>query len=441
MANEFVQQEGLALVQIELRVSNTKTIPLLGQTVTLQRAEITETCEDICKAKFIIQCATRDYVDKLLREAQADATPRMRWRIGIGFAEGVAEWMPWQDHIITSSGSALEGLGVTSGYTTIIETADVLWEIDRINAVKARKGKISDIVREIADSYGFPNVIEPTKTNGLYYQSYISDYEFVRRRMVPRALNDKNRGNYQFYFRDGTFHFHTIDYQASLKDFVYYASPGTNLSVHDYTQDSIDQGAAGVRVVYYDPYTGEFGSVESDPSQTLRLSNTAPDMIKTLPGAARNIMLTIGTNRDIDPTSIVSNVFESAKSSVYTLKLKVPRTLFFRANDICRMTIQPDKEQVPPSSGTYQVTKINMIVDKTTLVSEVTMRRGEFLTKDRTHAQLAQSGASVIQPSRGADGQDPNFKAVASSILTKGSGKQMSKTVVLDTLNPNVPPS
>lgn len=441
MANEFIQQEGLAITQLEIRVSDTETIPILGQTATLTGAEITETCENICRARFVVQCATRDYVDKLLRQAQAGATPKVRWRIGIGFPEGVTEWIPWQNHIIVNSGSALEGLGASSGYTTIIETADALWEIDRINTVKSRKGKISDIVREIAESYKFPHVIEPTKTNGLYYQSYTSDYEFIRRRMVPRALNDKNRGNYQFYVRDGTFHFHTIDYQASLKDFVYYASTGTKLSVHDYTQSSIKLGSSGVAVIYYDPYTGSFGAVKSDPSQTLRLSNTSPDVIKSLPGAARNIMFTIGSNRDIDPDSIASNVFESSKSGVYALKLTVPRTLFFRANDICRITIQPDKDQVPPSSGTYQVSKIAMIVDKTSLISEITLKRGEFLTKEKTHTSLENAGESVVQPYRGAVGQDPNFKSVASSIITKGSGKQVSRTVVVDTLSPYSAPN
>lgn len=439
MANEFVQREGIALLDMELRVSDTKTIPILGQSVILTKAEIVETCEGISNATFFVQSATRDYVDKLLKEAQADKTPRMRWRLGIGFPDGAAEWIPWQDHIIRSSGSALEGLGAASGYTTILKTADVLWEIDRINRTSARKGKISEIVQAVVDRYGLPSVIEPTKTNGLYYQSYISDFQFIKQRMVPRALNDKGRGNYQFYIRDGTLHFHTIDYQAELKDFVYYGSPGSKLTVQDQAQELIDEGAAGVRVVFYDPYTGKFGAESSNPEHTLRLSNTSPDTLK-LAGAERNIMLTVGTNRDIDPASITSNVFESAKSGVYTLTLMIPKTLFFRANDLCRITIQPDNKQVPPSSGTYQVYKIVHSVDKTSLVSEVVLRRGEFLSKDKTHGDLQKSGESVIQPSRGAEGQDPNFKSVASSAITKGSGKQMSRTTIIETQSANSSP-
>lgn len=438
MAIEFTQQDGVALAQMELRVSDTESVPVLSQEVLLNRAEVTEVCDGITSAVFTVQSATRNYVDNLLKKAQSEKTPTVRWRIGIGFPGGQAEWIPWQDHIIRSSCSVLQGLGVGSGYMTILKTSDRLWEIDRINRTMARKGKISDVVKAIADFYKLPSVIEPTKTNGMYYQSFISDYEFIRKRMVPRAINDKKRGNYQFYLRDGTLHFHTIDYQAELKNFVYYGSPGSNLTSQDFSQELIDAGSAGVRVVYYDPYTGKFGTEVSKPEQTLRLGNTSPDMTK-LAGSERNIMLTVGTNRDIDTTSISSNVFEASKSGIYTLTLSVPKTLFFRANDLCRVTIQPNSGQVPPSSGTYQVFKIVHNVDKSSIVSEIVMRRGEFLTKDKTHNGLNQPGSQVIQPRQSASGQDPNIKSVASSALTKGSGKQMSRTVILDTLNPNLP--
>lgn len=438
MANEFVQREGLALLDLELRVSDTKTIHILSQSVILHRAEITETAHGVTHAKFVVLSATRDYVDKLLKEAQSDKSPRIRWRLGVGFPEGAAEWIPWQDHIIRNSVSGMEGLGAATGYLTIIETADLLWEIDRINRVVARKGKISDIVKQIADSHKLASVIEPTKTNGLYYQSYISDYHFILDRMVPRAINDKNRGNYQFYLRDGVLHFHTIDYQAELKDFVYYHSPGSKLTIQDHAQDLIDAGAAGARVIFYDPYTGIFGAESSRPENTLRLSTSAPDLA-SLNGAERNILLAVGTNREIDQTSIASNAYETAKSDIYTLNLTIPRSVFFRANDLCRITIQPDNNQVPPASGTYQVARIMHNVDRTSLVSEVMLRRGEYLTKDRTHSNLEKAGEPVIQPRRSAEGQDPNFKAVASSTVTKGAGKQVSRTTVLDTQNPNKP--
>lgn len=436
MPVEFVQREGVALVEMELRVSNTEAVPVIGQSVVLQKAEFNETCDGICTATFTLNSATRDYVDNLLKKAQASETPSVRWRIGIGSQGGLAEWIPWQSHVIRSSSNALVGLGAASGYLTILRTADFLWEIGLVKRTSARKGKVSDIVRSIADFYGLPFVIEPTKTDGLYYQSFISDYEFIKNRMVPRAINDKNRGNYQFYLRDGTLHFHTIDYRAELKNFVYFGSPGSKISYQDFSQDMIEHGAAGVRVVYYDPYTGKFGAQLSKPEHTLRLSNTSPDLTGAA-GTERNIMLNLGTNRDIDATSLMSNVFESSKSSMYSLNLTVPKTVFFRANDLCRVTIQPDSGQVPPSSGTYQVHSISHNVDKTSLVSEISLRRGEFLTKDKTHSNLSQPGSQIIQPPRAAEGQDPNIKSVVSSTVTRGSGKQMSRTVVLDTLNPN----
>ena len=440
MSNQFVQREGVALVDISIRASSADTdaLPLLGNSVILSRVEYTETCDGISNATFVISTATRDYVDKLLKENQAGEHPLVRWRIGIGTRGGEADWIPWQDHILRSSSSALEGLGESTGYLTILKTSDLLWEIDLINRTVARKGKISGIVQSIADAYKLPSVIEPTKTEGLYYQSFISDFQFVQQRMVPRAINAKNRGNYQFYLRDGTLHFHTIDYQADLKQFVYYGTPGSKISFHDHSQERIDLGAAGVRVVAHDPYTGKFGAVVSKPENTLRLSNTAPESSK-LAGAERNIMVTLGENRSIDATSVASNVYESAKAGIYTLSLIVPKTVFFRANDLCQVIIQPDNKQVPPASGLYQVFNVAHNVDKTSIVTEVTMRRGEYFTKDKLHNELHKSGQPAIQPGRAAEGQSPNLKSVASSAITKGTGKQMSTTVVVDTLNPNLP--
>ena len=438
MSKDFAQRDGVALLDLELRTSNTRTVPVLGRSVILDRADITEVSHGISKARFTVVSSSVDYVDKLLREAQSGHTPRVRWRTGIGFPAGETEWLPWQEHIIKNSVSGMEGLGVSTGYTTIIDTADLLWDIDRINRVRAHKGKLSDIVKKIAESYKLPYVVEPTKNEGIYYQSYSSDYEFIYSRLVPRALNEKNRGNYKLFFKDGALHFHTLDYQASLKDYVYFYSPGSTLTVQDHAQDMIDAGSAGVRVVYIDPYTGISGTEISKPENTLRLSQAAPDVSK-LKGAERNIMVTVGTNRTVDQLGIASNTYEAAKAEIYTLNLTVPRTLFFRASDICRVTIQPGSPVVPPSSGTYHVSKVKHVIEKTSIVSEIALHRGEFMTKEKNHGDLIKAGEAIAQSRRPAPGQDPNFKAVASSAITKGSQNKEARTVVLATQNPDKP--
>lgn len=438
MLNEFVHTEGSALVNMELRISATQSIPILDKSVIVSRVEFTETCDGISEAMFVVYTSTRDYVDKILKGAQSSSTPRLRWRIGVGSNTSGALWMPWQEHIIKSSSSNAVGLGSGISYTTVIKTADLLWEIDRINKTEVRKGKISDIVKGMVEAYELPYVIEPTKTKVIYYQSFISDYEFIRKRIAPRAINEKKRGNYQFYMRDGTVHFHTIDYQSDLKSFTYYGSPGQELTVYDRTQELIDAGVAGVKATFCDPYTGMSGAELSSPKNTLKLGNAVSD-IGELTGAKRNIFITVGNNREADQVGLASNIYESAKLNSFTLSMRIPNTTFFRVNDLCNIIIQPSSGQAPSTSGIYQVFRVLHNVDNNSLISEIVFRRGEFTTKQKTFASEDGAG-QAMKPIRTAEGQDPNFRSVASSAITKGTGKQISNTrTVLDTLNPNLP--
>ena len=440
MTESFVQTEGVALVDIVLQVDNTQTVPFLGTNVAFVKAELTEVARGFSEAVFTVEAATNDYVDNILRDAAGGATPRLRWRVGFGSPGGQVQWQNYQDYIILKYGASREGLGQQTGYLTKIHTADFLWELHRFSRTIPRKGKISEIVQQIADAQGLGSVIEQTSTTGSYVQSFQSDYEFILKRMLPRALNAKGAGNYQFFVRDGTLHFHTIDYQASVKQYSYYDSPGTSLVQVDAVQEHIPLGTSGVRSISYDPYSGDGVTILSDPQNTLRLANTAPQ-VETLDAARLNLITTIGPNRLQDSQAINSSMFEIGSIQNYHLKLTIPKTIFFRANDLISMVVQPRSSATPPWNGLYHVSRVKGIVDKTSIFSTVELYRGEYATSGDSFNALAQLGEPVIQSGNVAEGHDPNLAAVAVSSLTTGAGNAVSRNQILDTQNPNSAPT
>lgn len=440
MPESFVQTEGVALVDIVLVVSNNQTVPFLGTNVAFVKAELTEVARGISRAIFTVESATSDYVDNLLRDVSGGMTPRLRWRIGFGSPSSQVQWQGYQDYIITKYGASREGLGQQTGYLTKLQAADTLWEISRFMRTIPRKGKISDIVQQIADSYDLATVIEPTSTTGSYIQSYENDYDFIMRRMLPRAVNASGSSNYQFFVRDGTLHFHTIDYQASVKEFSYYDSPGMKLIQLDSVQDHIPLGTSGVRTIVYDPYSGDSATILSDPANTLRLANTSPG-VETLSAARLNIPATLGPNRLQDAQAINSSAFEQGSIQNYGLQLTIPKTIFFRANDLVSVVVQPRSSATPPWNGLYQVWRVTSLVDKSTITSTVDFYRGEYATAGASFAPLAQLGESVVQANNVAGGHDPNLAAVATSVLTTGAGNTVSNNQILDTQDPSSAPA
>jgi len=126
-------------------------------------------------------------------------------------------------------------------------------------------------------------------------------------------------------------------------------------------------------------------------------------------------------------------------SKAYHLQLTIPKTIFFRANDLVRVVIQPKSAATPPWNGLYYVGQVVYFVDKNSVMANVDFYRGEYTTINNTFTPLAQLGESVVQPQRSAKGHDPNLVSVASSVLTRGSGNTVSRSRLLDTQNPSVP--
>lgn len=432
--------EGLVLVEAEIRQPTTnKVTPVFNAENIFIGAHIIETVLGFGQWVINVQTSTRNFVDSLIRDSTKGGTPHIRLRIGYGSAGNSIKWLPWGEYLIRSDASTIVGLGKGAGYMASLTCCDKLFEIHRVNRVQARKGKISDIVKGIADFHGVPAVVEETKYEGIWVQSYISDYEFILNRMIPRAINDKGRGNYKFFFKDGTLHFHTMDYQADVKEFAYYASSGISLRHIDATQSRVDAGSGGVRVVIHDPYSGIRQDIESDPALALKLGNTLPDIAK-VKGIQKNVLYHVGSNRISEVSAIGQSIYERTRAGNYRVELSLAKSLFFRAGDIVNLVVNPSQSQTTPTSGMYYVPTVTHNVEKTSLMSTVILERGEYYVNQASHTQLVQQGQNVISAPNSAEGQALNIGDTASSATTKGAGKETSRRLFLDARDPNAAP-
>jgi hypothetical protein len=285
--------------------------------------------------------------------------------------------------------------------------------------VVPHKGKISSIVQAIVALYDQEAVIEETNYEGFYIQSFQSDLDFLRNRMLYRAKSLRGIGNYQMFVKDGIVHFHPPDYRADLKLIRYFKGPGTDLLKSDQGQIMLDKGVAGVRFVSYSPFGGQFKEIVTDRTKTLKFGNVIPD-IERLKGAEVNYPHHITLNPEVEVQALADNFYEDARLNTYEVELTIPNTLALRHGDILFLDISASQERTSDWSGYYYVTKTTIAYLRGAISMRAVLRRGELNTS-RDGATSAQNmhDSSVITPPRAAPGISLNVQEIEASQVTK----------------------
>jgi hypothetical protein len=265
--------DGTVSVEVEVQLPNSKFIPFSSMNVEHITSHIVESVKGVGTHTLTVRAPTTDYVDNVLRFAQSTGTPSIRYRLGVGLP-GQKTFLPWQNYFLTNFGATIEGVGDAAGHFITMTLKDSLFTISRSTKVDSHRGVLSDIIDRIASNNSMTeNVIEPTVGDGLWIQNFMDDESFIRTRLIRRAVNAKGRGNYNFYIQDNAIHFHTPDYQAQLKELVYYQTNNVSLTQMDETQNLIAYGASNVRMIVFDPYTASASEIAADPEKALRLGN------------------------------------------------------------------------------------------------------------------------------------------------------------------------
>lgn len=432
--------EGDVSVEVELKLPNNKFIPIADINITYVSSSITENVKGISSHELTLRAPTTDYVDTVIRALQSLGTPTVRYRIGTGLP-GQMVFLPWQDQIVTNLTAVLEGVGETAGHFVRMEMKDTLFTMSRATKTTSHRGKVSDIVQAIATANGFSNtVIEPTVGDGLWIQSFVDDENFVRQRMVHRAVNAKGRGCYNFYVQDNALHFHSPDYQAQLKQLVYYEANNIGLSQLDESQHMLEFGASGVRLIAFDPYSGQMGEVLSDPTKALRLGNVITPLTN-VQGADLNYPFHISTNSIQEAQNIAQTVYENARMQTLGLKLSIARSIFLRVGDLVQIAISPSGGKNSVWSGVYYVSRSSYRIEGGVMVSAYVIQRGEYQTSNQTPTSVTLLGNNLVVSDQQAPGQPLNVKVAESSVLAHGAGRASYTSIYVDTQNASTAPN
>lgn len=423
--------DGQALTEMEMVYPNGKAIQLTRGSVNYAGSTLVESVYEASVYKHQYVTMNPSVVDKILKACMTTGEPLFRFRLGFGNPDR-ASWLPWQSHSIVGYAALLQSLNQQSGHGLEIETSDALYVMTAQSKTVARRGTVAEIVTQIAVQQGLDYVVEPTLGSFLMIQSFENDVDFVRRRLVPRALNAKNRGGYFFFIRDNVLHFHTPDYQTSVKEIVYYQSTGSRLSQVDNSQRLFGIGNAGVCSVVYDPYSGAAREISANPENALKLA----DGIYQLPRSyTKQLRFTLGENRSGEALAIAQTVYESARLNTFELVLSVAKIVDIRAGDILRVIINPREGTATVWSGFYIVTRIVYTVNRGEVNAVCTLVRGE-IQKDPLNNSI-QSSDDTLVPLDDAPGQPLSLQEVQSSTKTKGAGSQTATGHLVVVADPN----
>ena len=409
---------GVAYLQHKLVLPQNQTVDFDDTRVTLIDAELRDDVYGNGTGLHTFQTSEPAFLEAV-KQAMSDANPILEFRLGFGGASGVY-WLPWQQHLITNLVAKFSGIGTSAGHTLVIASANSLARMARVNKVKARKGKISDIVAEIATENGLASVVEPTDGTFMLYPSYVSDTRFIKERLRKRAITPKGRAGFFFFVKDNVLHFHTPDYQSTASSIEYYQSNGTSLDVADVSQlpELWDTGIAGSRVIQHDPITGVTKEIDSDPEQALRLAETIY-AYSNVAGGVRNIPYHASANPPVESSAIAQYAYQQARQRAFKCTASFDKTITIRHGDLLNIGLIQQAARSSNFSGYYYVTSSLFIVKKGLVNTTYTLDRGEL----RGQVQATSVSATNLQlvPASQAPGVDPNITAVQSSQLTKGA--------------------
>lgn len=416
---------------IDVRLPGNQFVPITDYKLQFLDATVIESIDGPAKASMTLRVNSVQFVNRTLPVVSSEGNPRLRFRIGLG-SGGTVDYLPWQEHYILNPRSITEGLGSNTGHTFTIETIDSMWPLIRNTKTIKRQGTVSSIVRQIADEHRMKYVIEETVGEGLWIQSFMSDSDFIRQRMLPRALNKRNRGNYHFYIRDNTLHFHSLDYQANVEEIKYYDSACDNLVLSDHSQEMVgNTGASGALMTFYNPYTGDSGTKESLTQNKLRFANSTPDL-DAVPYTSKDLFYQIGINPVWEVEAIVQNKYESDYARMFEVQFEQKKQIRVHAGDVVNFNLQSRNISQTTWGGPYAVYSATHAIVKSSITSRFSMRRGEQQISQR---DFALEGA--LNASTAADGQPVNTRALSASQLTKGAATQSGPFTFVTSQNPD----
>ncbi len=346
-----------------------------------------------------------------------DRNVQVRWGIDMGAR---TLWGPVESHrVMRIIPQLTSSMGSAAGIPFEMTLADALYEFDVLPRIAARRGLVSDIVAQMAATYGLTAVVEPTAGAPLtLVQALQTDYAFIRERLMPAAVNRAGFSGYYLYVTGSELHFHTRDYQKQPLVLPYntLAAPGaSDLIAVDDVQANATEAGGDTRTVAYDPLTGRTAVLRVDAQRYTRFGRRLASATGgTLIGAH------VGPNQAVLEQSRTQARYSYARDRYERVSFSLTNVLNVQAGAIIIMQMTDPADSV---GGPYHVEGVTLTIIGGTAQLAVTATRGEVGgTRADVGITLDPSGAaSPLSPPFEAPGVDPRF-VTAPDAEVLGSG-------------------
>lgn len=424
MATIIEPTEGTAQVQYQIALSKQKYLNFEPESVSFIEASIQDSVFGRNWAEHTFRSADPAFISGL-KNAMTNADPVLLFRLGFGGTNPL--WLPWQRHLITDYYSKAQGISDTAGHLIVLKSDSQLTRMRRSNRVLCRKGTISSIVAAIATSNGLESVIEATDGEFSFIQNFIDDTRFIGERLLRRAINKQGKGGYFFFIKDNVLHFHTLDYQGSVKQIDYYTAFSSAFESSDLSQDPRlwDEGISGTRVVVHDPYTGQSKEIISDPAKAVKLADAIYQYSKVENGDW-NVPCHLNTNPLTEAYAISQAHYQHARMGTFKTAITLQKTILIRHGDLLNIVLDQQNHRSSDNAGYHYVVATAHTVKKGQVISVYTLQRGE--TQAQRGTLTTQTANLQLTPETKAPGITPNIIELQSSMKTKGAGNETSAT-------------
>lgn len=346
------------------------------------------------EATLRIQVQNVDQISPLLTALNLGEKPLVYFRFGITSGDS-SYWRPWEKYWLVNLTVEPTPNGIAS--VVVFKLADLLFELSQECKTVSRKGLASDIFKVVCREHNFDPSVEVTDGKYTLLQTFMTDFEFIMTRLIPRSINSSQMGGYFMYQKNSKLFFTTIDYsstESNIWSIPYNTTDNfvDNLILSDSTRLLYVTGGAGVRVIANSPVGLTTPNSMSSPDNALKLSTVQGKVSdQTIKNIGRHIL----SQTSEDALAIPQDIYAKNRLNFYRMAFTVPQTSLIQVRDYIELDILDSSW-----SGLYVVNEMNHEIDNGHLTTAVSAIRGEtnfkkanaaYVSEGKTGQQLANS--------------------------------------------------
>jgi hypothetical protein len=416
---------GRGVIQLDLGETGTN---LLGPPSFIYlRGEVDRVFNQWQTCRHVFQAVSREAFNSTIGPLLLSKERLLRARFGVQGDTTI--WDDWATfRVYSAEADAGQNNASSKGYTFVLELRDRLYALNLGQKTRAWRGRLSDMATQIIAPIFDSRAIEPTSGDYALIQSE-SDYEFLLR-LARLATNEAKIGDYNFYAVGDTFHFHTRGWQSSglkiLRANTDARAPLWAVNFDDQLDGQVEDGAAGISSVLYDPLTGTTEVQDSDPELARRFSTAGyqtTDEQRILRPAH------VGQNSATAELAAAQAGYNRARANVFRVVVGTSNVLGVDLGDTAQLQFAAQSDVL---AGTYTVSRSKVSFSSSSFDVALSLTRGE-LRSQQSSAEINDPDSSAVADTTSATGTPVDLGASAVSSVTRLSGGRAGATVpILD---------